>query len=419
MSGLKSHIIFCLSSMLLLVLGCIEPFEAETLGFEGLLVVDARLTDEDMQHEVFLSRLTPFEQDSITVEKNAKVSILENSGTSYDFMESSPGRYVSTSNFAGKVNQTYQLLITTADGVSFSSSSEVMPENVDIADLTIKRDTIGFGDEGIAVVLDNSSFGNRPRYFRYTYEEAYKIVAPNWDPFEFEIIDDIPCADGDAFEVGIKPKIFIDRICYGQKSSTDIILASTEDLEGSNLSNFMIRFINRNNYILSHRYSIIVNQYTQNANAHAYYQNLDAFSSSESIFSEIQPGFLEGNIVSSDNSETKVIGYFEAAAVSSKRVYFNYEDFFPQEPLPDYPFNCSTLGNPQLVAEGFHCTTSTPSFCDGNCVSPLIDNIKANLLVFAGEKEPFDINAPYLTLPRACGDCTVLGSTIKPDFWIE
>ena len=35
------------------------------------------------------------------------------------------------------------------------------------------------------------------------------------------------------------------------------------------------------------------------------------------------------------------------------------------------------------------------------------------------EKEPQDYVAPYLTLPRACGDCTVLGSSIKPDFWID
>ena len=415
----KLHIILLLPVVLFMILGCIETFEAETIGFEGVLVVDARMTDEQKKHEVFLSRLRPFEQDSITPETNAAVSIIEDSETVFEFEEVSPGNYISTSSFAGKGNHSYQLSVNTADGLSFSSNSEIMPENIPIADIAAKRVTQGFGDEGIAVVVDNSSLGNQPRYFRYTYEEAYKIVAPNWDPFEFEIIDDVACLDGDAFEVGIKTKNGeTGRICYGQKSSTDIILGSTENLEGNTLSNFMVRFINRNNYILTHRYSILVNQYTQNVNAHSYYQNLDDFSSSESIFSETQPGFLEGNVVS-DNSDAKVIGYFEAASVSSKRVYFNYEDFFPQETLPDYPGNCDILGNPQLIAEGYHCTTSTPSVCDGNCASPLIDNIKANLLVFAGEKEPSDIIAPYFTLPRACGDCTVLGSDIKPDFWIE
>ncbi len=400
--------------------GCIEPFEAETQGFESALVVDARLTNEEKQHQVLLSRARPFEQDTIIPERNAMISIIENSGTTYEFEESAPGHYVSTSVFGAKTGQDYQLKISTSDGGSYVSTTETMPENVPIADLEVKRETNDLGEDGVAVFLENSSFGNQPRYFRYDYEENYKIIAPNWDPFEFDIIDSIACTDGDAFEVATKPKKSLKgRICYGKNVSNDIILASTVNLEGNTITDFKVRFVNRENFILTHRYSILVNQYSQSVDAHSYYQNLEAFSVSESVFSEIQPGFLSGNIISENDSEQKVIGYFETAAISSQRIYFNYEDLFPEEPLPEYPFNCATLGNPRLIPQGYHCTMGSSGVCDGNCESPLISQIQANLLVFAAEKEPTDFIAPFLTLPFACGDCSVLGSDIKPDFWID
>jgi hypothetical protein len=399
---------------------CIEPFQAETQGFSGALVVDARLTDEEKQHQVFLSRARPFEQDSISPEQHAQVSIVENNGAKYDFDETSPGTYVSNEVFGGVTGQDYQLFITTSDGESYSSSVEKMPENVPIEDVSFERQTNDLGEDGVAVILDNSSLGNKPRYFRYDYEENYKIMAPNWDPFEFKIIDSVACTDGDAFEVIIKTKNSLKgQICYGKKISTDIILASTVNLEGSTLSDFIVRFVKRENYILAHRYSILVNQYAQSVDAYSYYQSLESFSTSENVFSEIQPGFLSGNIFAETNEDEKVIGYFETAAISSKRIYINYEDLFPEEQLPDYPINCSTIGNPRLIPPGYHCTEPFGGVCDGNCVSPLIDQIQANLLVFAGEREPSFNPAPFLTLPRGCGDCTVLGSDVKPEFWID
>ncbi len=419
--GQNPHIIFTLTgiTMILVTGSCIEPFQAETLGLENVLVVDARLTDEVKKHQILLSRARPFDKDNIIPERNAEVSIVENSETSYAFEEMNPGHYVSTMTFGAKTNQSYQLKITTSDG-SYASTMETMPQNVPIANLDIKRGTNDLGEDGVVVVLDNTSLGNQPRYFRYDYEESYKIVAPNWDPFEFEIIDSVACTDGDAFEVRIKPKHSLKgQTCYGQQSSTKIILASTANLDGNTVSDFRVHFVNRENYILTHRYSILVNQYTQSVDAHSYYQGLQAFSTSESVFSEIQPGFLPGNIFSETDTAEKVVGYFETAAVSSKRVFFDYQDIFPEEPLPEYPINCSSLGNPRLIGRSYHCTMGNSGVCDGSCKSPLIDQIQANLIVFAAEKEPTDILAPFLTLPVACGDCTVLGSNLKPDFWID
>jgi poly(hydroxyalkanoate) granule-associated protein len=120
----------------------------------------------------------------------------------------------------------------------------------------------------------------------------------------------------------------------------------------------LIRFTGQDNPIISHRYSILVRQYLQTPEANSFYRSLRDFSSSDNIFSQVQPGLLEGNISPVGDGDSFVLGYFEVSSVSESRLFFNYVDFFPGEPLPPYfdESNCDRflaplLGDPEL--DGF------------------------------------------------------------------
>lgn len=421
MNSKKSHIILYLSALICCVTSCVEPFAAETQAFEAALVIDARLTDEMKQHEVLLARARPFEQDSLSVEKNAKVVIINDLGTIYSFDEIEPGRYVSQVAFSAEQNSNYQLLITTSSGKSYRSESITTPKKASIGTLNIERGTNDLGEDGVNILLNANSGIEDVNYFKYEYEETYKIIAPDWDPFEFDIIDSIACELPQiGYEVGIKARTKQNRICYNTIISTKILQTSSINLEKNAISDFSVRFLNRDNFAISHRYSILVKQHSQTLEAFSYYQTLESFSSSDNVFSEIQPGFLTSNIKSDTDNDEKVIGYFEVTSVSEKRVYFNHEDLFPDETLPPYPINCSNFGSPPLTTRGFHCDRKTLT-CDGSCQSPLIQAIQAGLIVFVAENKDFDglYTGPFLTKPAPCGDCTKLGSNIVPDFWEE
>jgi hypothetical protein len=145
--------------------------------------------------------------------------------------------------------------------------------------------------------------------------------------------------------------------------------------------------------MLSHRYSILVKQFVQSPEAYAYYETLKGLTqSSTDIFSEDQPGFLAGNISALDDPNENVAGFFEVATVDEKRIFFNYEDFFPGEELPPYILNC------------------VPTISSGEDLARTLEN---NTHVF------YDINGGIRTVPRECGDCTALGSNKIPDFWEE
>lgn len=405
----------------LLLMACIQEFEpktevkVETQQLASALVVDGLLTDELKNHRIMLTRAFDFEDEGPQAETAASVKVVSNTGTEFVFQETDPGLYVAQNQFAVERDASYTLQINTTDGGRYTSEPVATPPKIEIADLRVERVTSDTDVDGVGIFLDNAVESNDPTYFRYEYEETYKIIAPNWDPFRLIVARYEPCFP-DPFVADIEPWEDERRVCFNTDVSKNLIQTTTTGLSEREVTNFQLRFIGRQNYIMSHRYSILVTQYSQTQDAYSFYERLGDFSSSDNLFSQVQPGFLEGNMSSEANSEERVIGYFEVATVNKRRVYFNYTDLFPDEELPPYPFTCGIMGNPRLYPRGYHCADL--GVCDGNCNSPLLDQILAGTVVFAAEKED-DFVSPYYTWPAPCGDCTKLGSNVVPEFWVE
>ncbi|MGD1946930.1 MAG: DUF4249 domain-containing protein [Croceivirga sp.] len=394
---------------------CVEEFPTQTQNLETLLVVDALITTVFKAHKIELSRVFAFEDEEPSPEVGAIVQVIDNQGNEFVFDETEPGAYVSQIEFSAELGKSYQMHIETADGKNYISKEVTTPNNTEVGDVTPERVFSEDGEEGGGIFLDTPANSSEPTFFRYEFDEAYKIIAPRWEPFQFQVKLNTPCI-GEAFVVDITRWQDERQTCFGTSKSQRLILSSSADLKEESDTRFQLHFLSGENYVISHRYSINVIQYSQTQDAHSFYQRLGDFSSTPDIFSLTQPGFLEGNILSASDAEEMVLGYFEVASISEKRMFFNYTDLFPEEPLPPYPFNCETIGNPRLFPEGYTCFAIGD--CEGQCVSPLIEQIETERVVYAGIKDG-DTLAPYFTWPSPCGDCTALGTNVIPEFWIE
>ncbi|RDY61415.1 DUF4249 domain-containing protein [Flagellimonas nanhaiensis] len=376
-----------------LLSSCIEPFEVTFRDFESALVIDATLTNELKQQKILISRTYRFEDEGAAGVSGATVQVVSEDGSRYDFTETDSGTYVSSEVFAAQTNVGYTLLVGTKDGQEYTSDIARTSGTSKIDSLYAQRVSNDFGEEGMGMFLNASNLDSDTNFYRYEYEETYKIIAPEWNPVELDVDEEI-----DPPGIFFTTRSLGERVCYGSNSSNKIILASTENLNEGRISNFMVHFVDRNNYILSHRYSILVRQYSQSTRAHDFYETLNNFSNSESLFSETQPGFLEGNISPIGNQDEKVLGYFNVVNVDEKRIFFNYEDFFPGERLPPYVDPCRE-GAPGIG---------------------LIDLVRWDLVKYVRDNEgEFPGAGPYVTVPEVCGDCTVLGSSEIPEFWID
>ena len=389
---------------LLFFISCTEEIGFETESFESALVIEATITNEFKYQEVILSRTFLFEEDGPKPETNAEVSILSDNGDIL-FQEIEVGKYISESEFKAQANSTYILKIITQDGRTYSSTPTQLTQSTQIDKLYAIREDDDLGNNRMAIYVDSYNAANNSKFYRYTYEESYKIIAPKWVPEDIIVIDPFypECS------VELVPKDEEKRICYKIEKSNSIIQTNTTALTEDRVHRFLVREISSDNYIVSWRYSIMVTQYVQSQQSYTYYKTLDNFTQEGSIFSQIQTGFFNGNIVSESNPEEKILGFFDVSSVTSKRLFFNYEDFYLGEERPKYPRPCYEYAPVQNQG---HPTDQCGS---------LINGILGNQIVyFKPNSDPKpELEGPFIMVPRACGDCTVIGNNIVPDFWEE
>ncbi len=326
---------------IVLLSGCIEPIELDTIvENESTLVVDALLTNELKHHIVKLSRAIPLDSTKILKETNAQIKIMDNNNVVYDFSEGEKGVYSSNDLFKAEKGKKYTLEIVTSDGERYTSTEEKIYGFNTVDQVDVKKENNKFNEEVIAIYVKSDGTNNEnAQYYRYKIEETYKVIAPYWRPYMF---------DKTKFpQLVVVPNTEFSEICYSTDESKEIVLKESSELNEKSIE-FSIYHLKEENFKIANRYSALVKQYVQSPEAHSYSTKILRNSTSQSVFTQSQPGALTGNI----SSDKKVIGYFEVSSVSEKRVFFSRSNFFEYNaqliPASYYPEICSTPIFPEL-----------------------------------------------------------------------
>lgn len=372
--------------------GCVEPFEVETEVFESALVIEGTITDELEHQEILLTRTYRLEENRPTEESNADVRVLDDMQNVYWFEEYAPGNYRSVSPFRAEPQRIYQLEITTDDGREYGSQPSALVAAGNIEELYAAPVVTSRDEEGIGLLLSASGSSTETGYYRYEYTETYKFQSPYLKTRDLVVVDD---------RVVVVDKVKEEFTCFRTAESQRIILANTDLLTENSVNDLLIRFIPDGDPTMSHRYSILVKQYSLSREAYNFYKTLKEISESESLFSQTQPGFLNGNVFSKSNPDEKVLGFFSVSGVTSKRTFFSYTDFFEDDgPRPSF-FT--------------YCPVQTPE-----TYSELVQLVKeGSVRLFEETPCPESADCIHKVVRAACVDCTLSGSNVVPEFWEE
>ena len=211
------------------------------------------------------------------------------------------------------------------------------------------------------------------------------LVAVSENPFQFVFVD--------------RPEG--ERICYKTEISNEIIIVDTNSLTEDRIDDFVVRFIRSDDISVADRYSILVRQFVQSREANAFYKQLDDFSSSDNLFSQVQPGFISSNIASENNPEEKVLGFFDVSSVSEMRIFFNRDEVIQDLPI-------FMLG----------CPRTTPAPGEFEPIEEFLIRL-TGIINSDGTKYLEGTSAfEFVLVRRACGDCTALGESEVPEFWV-
>jgi hypothetical protein len=130
-----------------------------------------------------------------------------------------------------------------------------------------------------------------------------------------------------------------------------------------------------------------------NEDEYNYWEKLQNISEEVGSLYDITPSSIPGNIFCIEDPAEQVLGYFSVSAKTSKRTY---------------------------IDENFRGLVNLYSECESDTIyggSPIPDlNISRWIIV----DQPYAM-PPYkiITERRGCADCTVRGTTIRPDFWVD
>ncbi|WP_430907721.1 DUF4249 domain-containing protein [Maribacter sp. 2-571] len=386
--------------VLLVFTRCVEPFELPESNFEEVFIVEATITNTNEFHTVKISNTAALGTSEAVPEQNASVTVLEND-RAIAFEEIVPGTYRSVEAFEALPGTDYRLRIETQNGTAMVSETVRLSTTSNIGSVVAQKAIDENGIEGVNITVNSTDPSGESRYYRYFYEETYKIIAPRWSPFEAYVVTQ------DPLTVDIRPRQREERTCFKTVDATGSLLFDTTNQAEDNVVALPIRFIERSDFIIAHRYSILVKQLVQRRSAYEFYNNLQKLSNQGSLLSQNQPGFLIGNITVSGGTK-KVSGFFDVASISENRIFFNYEDFFEDVTEPNYAVGCDVFLSPLLETDQF-----------GN--SPLalaIENETLEFFTDSGSPRPPG-EGPFSMVPTICGDCNVLGTNIVPEFWID
>ncbi|NJW51586.1 DUF4249 domain-containing protein [Salinimicrobium oceani] len=373
---------------------CVEPFDFEQETFESALVVEGRITDNVQHHRIVLSRSFRFEEEKAAPEVNAQVIVQEEGQREYLFQEVEPGIYESREEFSAKPGMEYQLLINTSSNEVYASEPTVLTPQSSIENVTASKIINEEGVSGIVMQVDSGSIPGESPFLMYEYQEDFKMVSPMSALNDFDIVND---------QITLVLKEKEEYTCFGSDKSTDINLVNTTLLGGNKVKGHVLNFIPKNDPRIAQRYSLLVKQYVLSQSAYSYYNTLKDLSQAESLFSQIQPGLLQGNMYSVTQPDEPVIGFFSVASVATKRIFFDFLDFYSL-----------SEGGATFVT---NCPITRP---DATTLKALIRAGEVKFLEEANMQPPDEEGAgDYRVVPLYCMDCTVYGTNVVPDFWEE
>ena len=383
---------------------CTEPYEIETVGYENVLVVESTITDEVKPQIVKLSRTSSLENTDVLTENNATVTVMGTNGDDFSFsQDNETGFYVSDQPFSAQPNVSYTLKIVAQDGKNYSSSAVTLPPSVEMDEVFAERIVSPTDDkDGVQVLVNTEDPTGNSKYFRYEYEESYKIVAPYPSPYTAEIInfDD----EFYTFEVILTPRE-PEIICYSTEYSTGIDQTATTELNENRVVRFPVKYLSKLDAKMQTRYSILVKQYVQSVEAYTFYKIVKELGSVGSLLSQGQPGYVAGNMVSEANPDEKVLGFFEASSMTSKRIYFNYEDFGLEK--PPYFVDCDVL-----VLDYRDNSTLDNDPNDRESIFTYLSYFGYQVI----QHGPW---FQYTIAKPECSVCTSFSSNVRPDFWVD
>ncbi|GGI23693.1 DUF4249 domain-containing protein [Pedobacter mendelii] len=230
---MKKYSIYTLVAVAMIFLSSCEKVINLNLGDEsGKLVIEANINNTPGQQIVKLSKNVPVSNtNNYPPVSGAQVSIRDQNGTKYDFIEGPLGTYV-VYNASGNPGITYTMNVL-LNGKTYAATSK-MPEIVILDSLSFKKND--FGDDGTQQIsvhyADPKGIANQYRFLMFVNDVQVKDILVSDDDFTDgnKIVQELRQRDIDIY---IGDKVRVEMQCIDKPVHTYFFSLASQSGNGA------------------------------------------------------------------------------------------------------------------------------------------------------------------------------------------
>jgi hypothetical protein len=384
------------------IVGCKKPYDPPVINSpNSYLVVDGVINNGPDSTIIKLSRTVNLSSKTIfNPVTGGTLAVESDQNTVYPLQELGGGRY----GIAGlnlDSTRKYRLRIQ-------ASGEQYLSDLVPVVNAP-PMDTLGFDIQSNGIQLNVSTHDpkNNTHYYRWDFQETWIFHSNYLSGY---------VSNGDTV---IGRNFVTNEIyqCWGNDTSSTVILGSSARLSKDVISNQPLTFVSSSSEKLGTKYSILVKQYGLTGDAYTFWKNLKSSSEQLGGIFDPQPTQINGNIHSVTNPREPVIGYVSAGRVTSKRIFISDAQLPGWVPAPVYP-NC--------ILDSLYLYYKPPGATVGVNQENLYFNVNRGA-------NPRDALIPVQAIiirtivgikiighsgsTPECVDCTLRGTNKQPAFW--
>ncbi|MHA7131751.1 DUF4249 domain-containing protein [Algoriphagus namhaensis] len=341
--------------LLLLPLACIDPYEVEVEQGVQLLTVEGLITTQPGPHVVKLSRSDTYGsvfQGLVRPVRSATVVIRDDLGDVTFLAEDleERGNYLTPVGFQAVVGRSYTLQIQLVEGQVYTSLPERVESVPEIQALSygiVRIPVEGEANDrsGVQLVVDIDDPSDQNNFYFWRTGVSTFILKTRPDLFTPRPSDSNPSRDP-------QPKDCCNT-CFQTEaiSNQGIFIASDDNFNGLS-TRVPAGFIEDNGIRFAETHRAEISQISISASAYRFLRLVKQQTEISGSVFDPPPANIRGNMISLDDPEEVVLGYFMAGAESVRQIYINSNEMEFTQPIAIIPDDCRVLPN---------TTTETPA----------------------------------------------------------
>ena len=332
--------------LLVLPMACVDPYEVEVPEGAQLQTVEGIISTGPGPHAITLTRSATYGsifEGLIRPVSLATVVVRDNEGNVTFLTEGADakGTYFTPANFSARVGRSYTLQIQTIEGKAYTSTPErvaAVPaiQSLNIRTVTVPTEGSDVPKSGIQLLVELKDPADENNFYYWKNGPAVYILETRPDLYTPRPSPANPnrtpqpkdcCVQCFRYEAGNNQSLFVVNDDNFNGLSTRIPAGFIAD-DG-------IRFVNK--------FRMDLKQYSISQEAYRFLRLVKQQAEISGSIFDPPPANLRGNMISLDNPDEVVLGYFMAGGETSRRIYIDKNDLTYKQNRAIIPDDCRVI----------------------------------------------------------------------------